>query len=38
MNTNFLTIVKRIIAEQGEDVLGDAARLKPLIVVLLSKI
>jgi hypothetical protein len=31
MNTNFLNIIKRIIAEQGEAILDDPARLKPLI-------
>jgi hypothetical protein len=31
MNANLLNIVKRIIAEQGEGILGDPARLKPLI-------
>ncbi|MDR2659850.1 MAG: hypothetical protein LBC27_07685 [Spirochaetaceae bacterium] len=31
MNTNLLNIVKRIVAEQGEAVLGDPARLKPFI-------
>jgi hypothetical protein len=31
MNTLFLTIVKRIITEQGEAILGDPARLKPFI-------
>ncbi|MDR2660317.1 MAG: hypothetical protein LBC27_10095 [Spirochaetaceae bacterium] len=31
MNTNLLNIVKRIVAEQGEAVLGDPQRLKPFI-------
>jgi hypothetical protein len=31
MNTNLLDVVKRIIAEQGEDILANAQRLKPLI-------
>jgi hypothetical protein len=31
MNADLITIVKRIIAEQGESVLADPARLKPLI-------
>jgi hypothetical protein len=31
MNTSFLAIVKRIIAEQGEAVLADPGRLKPFI-------
>jgi hypothetical protein len=31
MNTSFLSVIKRIIAEQGEAVLGDPARLKPFI-------
>jgi hypothetical protein len=31
MNTSLVTIVKRIVAEQGESVLADPARLKPLI-------
>jgi hypothetical protein len=31
MNAHFLAIVKRIVAEQGEAVLGDPARLKPLV-------
>jgi len=30
MNTNLLAIVKQIVAEQGEGILGDAQRLKPL--------
>jgi hypothetical protein len=31
MNTEFVTIVKRIIAEQGESILADPARLKGLV-------
>jgi hypothetical protein len=31
MNTNMVDIIKRIIAEQGEAVLGDAPRLKGII-------
>ena len=31
MNTSFLAVVKRIIAEQGEAVLADPGRLKPFI-------
>jgi hypothetical protein len=31
MNTNLLNIVKQIIAEQGEAILADPARLKPFI-------
>jgi|GEM_PF-6959681 len=31
MNTNLLNIIKRIVAEQGEAVLGDAEALKPLL-------
>jgi hypothetical protein len=31
MNTNLLNIVKRIINEQGEGILGDAARLKSFV-------
>ena len=31
MNTSFLAVVKRIIAEQGETVLADPQRLKPFI-------
>lgn len=31
MNTSFLSIIKRIVAEQGENILSDAARLKPFI-------
>jgi hypothetical protein len=31
MNTSFLAIIKRITAEQGEGILGDAARLKSFI-------
>jgi hypothetical protein len=31
VNTAFLAIIKRIIAEQGESILGDPARLKPLV-------
>jgi len=30
MNTNLLAIVKQIVAQHGEDILGDSARLKPL--------
>jgi len=30
VNTNLLNIVNRIVAEQGESILGDSARLKPL--------
>jgi hypothetical protein len=31
MNTNFLTIIKRIVAEQGEDILADPQRLKGMV-------
>jgi hypothetical protein len=31
MSVHFLAIVKRVITEQGEAVLGDPARLKPLV-------
>jgi rubrerythrin len=31
MNTNFIEIIKRIIAEQGEDILADAQRVKGLV-------
>jgi uncharacterized protein YgiM (DUF1202 family) len=31
MNTNMVTIIKRIIAEQGEVILGDTARLKGFV-------
>ena len=31
MNANLLNIVKRIVAEQGENILGDSQRLKPFI-------
>jgi hypothetical protein len=31
MNTAFLTIIKHVITEQGESILGDPARLKPFI-------
>ena len=31
MNTRLLAIVKRIVAEQGEGILADAARIKPFI-------
>jgi hypothetical protein len=31
MNTNMVTIIKRIIAEQGEAILGDTPRLKGLV-------
>jgi hypothetical protein len=31
MNTNLLNVVKQIIAEQGEAILGDPARLRPFI-------
>jgi hypothetical protein len=31
MNTNFVEIIKRIIAEQGEDILADAQRVKGLV-------
>jgi hypothetical protein len=30
MNTNLLAIVKQIVADHGESILGDSARLKPL--------
>jgi hypothetical protein len=31
MNANLVAIIKRIIAEQGEAILNDPARLKPLV-------
>jgi formylglycine-generating enzyme required for sulfatase activity len=31
MNTNFVEIIKRIIAEQGEDILADAQRVKGFV-------
>jgi hypothetical protein len=31
LNTNLLNIIKRIVAEQGESILNDPARLKPLV-------
>jgi hypothetical protein len=31
MNTNLVNVIKRIIAEQGEAILGDPARLRPFI-------
>jgi hypothetical protein len=33
MNSAFLTVIKRIVTEQGESILGDPARLRPFIKI-----